>query len=166
MNLYHYVPENNDVSKVGILSASARPEELMKYANRAGSQNPEDILAWLEGTFEGRSRAVSVLTEPVQTEGTDPMLAKWVADKQVVCIDKNRLWQSGLVDSVWCKEGSLSGGKNERIYQVNIDQIDDSPLSWHLCSKEKGLFFGVVRHYFLVMKNGVIPPEFCRVDKK
>ena len=66
MDLYHYVPKENNVSETGILSLSKSPQELLKYAKRAKSENEKEIIKWLEKTFQGRTRAIPVLTEPVK----------------------------------------------------------------------------------------------------
>ena len=162
MKLYHYIPKNADISQ-GILSVSKRPDELAKYGRRAGGDNPTAITAWLEKTFVGRARAVSVLTEPVKWQGNDPMLKAWTDTKCLLEIDADGLLANGLVDAIWCKEGSDKAGFNEQFHKITPDKIDFSPLPWHLCSAEQGLFFGAVRHYFLVMKDGIIPPDYIRI---
>ncbi len=160
MKLYHYLPKENNAFQVGLLTLSKKPEEIRKYGKRLGTENIQEITTWLEKTFPGRTRAISVLTEPVQTKGTDSMLKEWVATKELVSIDFNRLLSDGLIESVWCKEGSDAQGKEEKLYQVNPDEIDLTPLDWTKCSQEKGLFFGVIRHYLIVLKEGVIPPKY------
>ena len=162
MKLYTYVPKKSDVLKTGILSVSQLPEELLKYGKRLETDGPKKILSWMEGTFAGRSRAISVLTEPVHWQGNDPMLKEWVNKMDLMEIDFDALLKEGLIESIWCKEGSDANGTNENIRKINADEIDCSPLPWHLCSKEKGLFFGVIRHYFLVMKDGVVPARYIK----
>ena len=163
MKLYTYVPKGSDVLKTGILSVSQIPNELLKYGKRVGSNDPEQITVWLEKTFPGRSRAISVLTEPVHTQENDPMLKEWVDQKDLIEIDVDGLLQAGLVESIWCKNGSKADGTDEKMIQIQPQKIDFSPLLWHLCSKEKGLFFGVIRHYLLVMKEGIIPPKYLKI---
>ena len=165
MKLYHYVPKRNDVLKRGVLSVSQIHEELLKYGKRLGTDDPIEISAWLEKTFLGRSRAVSVLTEPVEWQGNDAMLKEWVNQKELIEIDFDGLLKDGLIESIWCKDGSKADGTDEKIFQVTSDKIDFSPLLWYLCTKEKELFFSVIRHYFLVMKDGVIPPQYVKLVK-
>ena len=162
MKLYHYIPKGSDALTRGIYSVSLLPEELLKYGKRLGTDNPQKILSWMEGTFAGRSRAISVLTEPVHWQGNAPMLKEWVDKMDLMEIDFDALVKEGQIESIWCKEGSDSKGTNENIRKINADMLDCSPLPWHLCSKEKGLFFGVIRHYFLVMKDGIIPPKYIK----
>ncbi|MGN0919598.1 MAG: hypothetical protein ACI4OR_02420, partial [Alphaproteobacteria bacterium] len=138
------------------------PNELLKYEKRFGADEPDKISVCLEKTFLGRSRAISVLTEPVKWQGNDPMLKEWVDQKELLVIDFDGLIKDGLIESIWCKNGSKADGTDEKIFQIEPSQIDFLPLPWHLCSKEKGLFFAVVRHYFLVMKDGIIPPKYIR----
>lgn len=162
MKLYHYIPKDSDFVNEGILSVSQIPEEILKDGKRVGSDNPKVISDWLETTFTGRIRSISALTEPVCWQGNDPMLKEWVEQKRLMEVDFKNLLKDGLIESVWVKDGSTANGKNEKIIRIQYDQIDFSPLPWHLCSKEKGMFFGVIRHYFLVMKDGNIPPKYIK----
>ena len=165
MKLYHYVPKENNVLETGVLSVSKIPEEILKYGKRFGTNDQKEIIARLEKTFPGRCRAISVLTQPVQTDENDPMLREWVEQKTLISMDFDGLLKDGLIEAIWCKNGSKPDGINEKIFQISPGQIDTSPLPWHLCSEEKGLFFGVIRHYFLVMKDGVIPPKYIQEMK-
>ena len=164
MKLYHYLPKENNARKVGILTLSKKPEEIKKYGKRLGTEDVAEITTWLEQSFLGRTRAVSGQTEPVQTKGTDPMLKEWVAQKELVSIDLDRLLSDGKVESIWCKESSDAYGKKEKIYQIQPNKIDFTPLPWDKCSQAKGLFFGVIRHYLIVLKEGVIPPEYIHFE--
>ena len=164
MKLYHYAPSKNTILTDGLLSVSRLPSELKKYADRARSINLDRIKSWLNETFPGRDRAISVLTEPVRWKGCDPMLKRWLDKKILISIDLDKLMQDGLVESVWCKEKSDKNGQNEIFKKITANQIDSSPLSWKECSAEKGLFFGVIRHYFLVLKKGIIPPAYLTME--
>lgn len=66
MQLYHYAPLKNTVLTEGLLSVSRISTDLKAYAHRAGSEDRQEILNWLDNTFPGRSRAISVLTEPIK----------------------------------------------------------------------------------------------------
>ncbi len=160
MIVYHYLPKEANYQNTGILTLSKLPKELIKYGPRFQQSNPKEIIQKLETTFPGRTRSVSVLTEPIQTKGNDPMLSQWIKTKQLVEIDLDALIQNHLVESIWCKLGSNAAGKEEQFQKIIPSQIDFSPLDWSRCSQEKGLFFGVIRHYLLVMKEGVIPPFY------
>ena len=160
MILYHYLPIKNTVITDGLLSVSRLPEELQKYAERAGSNQVDQIRLWLNKTFPNRDRSIAVLTEPIRCQGTDPMLKEWVNTRQLITIDFDKLIQDSLIESVWCKEKSDTGGDNEIFRKITIDEIDTTPLSWEKCNAQQGLFFGAVRHYFLVLRNGIIPPSY------
>ena len=74
--------------------------------------------------------------------------------------DLTNLIKDGLVESIWCKNGSDEKGCNEIFYQVKADEIDFSALDWHKVDVKKGLLYAVIRHYMIVLKNGIIPPKY------
>ena len=109
MKLYHYAPKENTVKEIGLLSISKGPRDLRAYAHRAGSENRDDIMAWLDKTFIGRSRAISCLTEPIKWQGNDAVL-KAIVDRSVLfSFELEDLIKDGLVESIWCKNGSDAG---------------------------------------------------------
>lgn len=165
MRLYHYAPKENTILQEGIKSISQIDSNLHSYVKRVGSDKKEDIINWLEKAFVGRSRAVSCLTEPIAWQGHDRVL-KAIVDKSILySFELEDLINAGLVESIWCKDGSESSGVNEHFYQVSKDEIDMAPLPWHKCDASKGLIFGVIKHYLLVLKDGVIPPEFIKEER-
>ncbi|MBP3346058.1 MAG: hypothetical protein J6L86_03380 [Alphaproteobacteria bacterium] len=163
--LYHYAPQDNTIMKDGILSVSHVSRELSHYAYRAKSDDKNAILQWLDACFSGRSRSVSCLTEPIRWQGNDPMLKDFVDNKALFSFDIIQLVQDGIVEAIWCKDGSETGGINEKFYQVSAEEIDFSPLQWEKCDKSKGLFFAVIRHYLIVLKDGIIPPHYLTWEK-
>ena len=167
MKLYHYAPKENTLLKDGLLSISKvqKSYSLKAYAHRAGSENRSDIIAWLDKTFVGRSRAISCLTEPIKWQGNDEVLKKIVDGTVLFSFDLEELIEAGLVESIWCKNGSDADGYNEKFYQVTPEEIDFSPLSWEKVDVAKGLLYAVIRHYLVVLKNGYIPPEFLTLEK-
>lgn len=167
MKLYHYAPKENTLLKDGLLSISKvqKSYSLKAYAHRAGSENRSDIIAWLDKTFDGRSRAISCLTEQIKWQGNDEVLKKIVDGTVLFSFDLEELIKAGLVESIWCKNGSDPDGYNEKFYQVTPEEIDFSPLSWEKVDVSKGLLYAVVRHYMIVLKNGCIPPEFLTLEK-
>ena len=164
MILYHYAPKENTISSEGLLSTSKSPKKLNCYSLRAGSQNRTEILAWLDSTFEGRSKSISVLTEPIVCEGNDSVLKKITENSELYSFELDDLLRDGIVEKIWCKEGSDSNGFNENFYPVTIDEIDTSPLAWNKCDSSKDLLFAVIRHYLLVLKDGVIPPKYLKKE--
>ena len=160
MKLYHYAPKGNTVLKDGILCALKSSQNLKQYAARAGSEDTKEIEKWLESTFEGRSRSISVLTEPVRWQGNDPGLKTFAEEHNLFSFELNDLLKDGIVEAIWCKDGSDAQGKNEKFFKVLPEEIDTSPLPWHKVCFEKGLLFAVIRHYLLVLKNGVIEQKY------
>lgn len=160
MRLYHYAPIDNTVLSDGVLSISCIQKDLRAYAHRAGSNNREEILAWLDKTFDGRSRAISCLTEPIKWQNNDSVLKRIVENSALFSFDLSELVKDNLVEAIWCKNGSAAGGYNEKFFQVSPEEIDFSPLKWERVDAAKDMLYAVIRHYLVVMKNGVIPPKY------
>ena len=164
MKLYHYAPKVNTVKEQGLLSISKGPRDLRAYAHRAGSENREDIMAWLDKTFAGRSRAISCLTEPIKWQGNDAVLKAIVDRSALFSFELNDLIKAGIVEAIWCKNGSDAGGYNEKFYLVKPEDIDLSPLTWEKVDAAKDLLYAVVRHYLIVLKDGCIPPQYLTLE--
>jgi len=164
MKLYHYAPKVNTVKEKGLLSISKGPRDLRAYAHRAGSENKDEIMAWLDKTFAGRSRAISCLTEPIKWQGNDAVLKAIVDRSALFSFELNDLIKAGLVESIWCKNGSDAGGYNEKFFEVKPEDIDLSPLTWEKVDAAKDLLYAVVRHYLIVLKDGYIPPKFLTLE--
>lgn len=164
MKLYHYAPKVNTVKEQGLLSISKGPRDLRAYAHRAGSENRDDIMAWLDKTFAGRSRAISCLTEPIKWQGNDAVLKAIVERSALFSFELDDLIKAGIVEAIWCKNGSDAGGYNEKFYRVKPEDIGVSPLTWEKVDAAKDLLYAVVRHYLIVLKDGYIPPEFLTLE--
>ena len=160
MKLYHYAPKENTVMEQGLLSISKGSRDLKAYAHRAGSENREDIIAWLDKTFAGRSRAISCLTEPIKWQGNDAALKAIVERSALFSFELEDLLKAGLVESIWCKNGSDAGGYNEHLFKVKPEEIDLSSLTWEKVDAANDLLYAVIRHYLIVLKDGYIPPQF------
>ena len=164
MRLYHYAPKVNTVKEKGLLSISKGPRDLRAYAHRAGSENRDEIMAWLDKTFSGRSRAISCLTEPIKWQGNDTVLKAIVDRSALFSFELDDLIKAGLVESIWCKNGSDAGGYNEKFFEVKPEEIDLSPLTWEKVDAAKDLLYAVVRHYLIVLKDGYIPPQYLTLE--
>lgn len=162
MKLYHYAPTKNTVLTDGIKSFAKYPKNLRAYSRRAGSEKPTDIIKWLDSTFPGRSRAISVLTEPIKPGSTDRTLKYMQKNSVLFSIELDDLIRDNLVESIWCKDGVEQDGHTEIFYQVTPSEIDTSPLAWDKVDTDQGLLYAVIRHYLLVMKDGVIPAKYIR----
>lgn len=164
MRLYHYAPKVNTIKEKGLLSISKGPRDLRAYAHRAGSENRDEIMAWLDKTFSGRSRAISCLTEPIKWQGNDAMLKAIVDRSALFSFELDDLIKAGLVESIWCKNGSDAGGYNEKFFEVKPEEIDLSPLTWEKVDAAKDLLYAVVRHYLIVLKDGYIPSQYLTLE--
>ncbi|MDR2902279.1 MAG: hypothetical protein LBU87_04145 [Lactobacillales bacterium] len=161
--LYHYAPKPNTVLKDGLLSISKNPVNLKPYSyeHRANSEREEDVMKWLENSFYGRSRCVSGLTEPIKWQGNASMLKGFAKARELFSFDVEKLFDDGIAEAIYSKHGHNAIGLEEKIKRITSPkEIDFSPLDWHLCNEEKGVFFGVIRHYFIVLKDGRIPPRY------
>lgn len=145
---------------------------LWTHRNSAKSENFDDILAYMERTFEGRLRSICVITEiaPVQ-DYAHPYLNNLVHRADVLSFDLEQLIDDGLVEAIYCKDLRQTVLRNpdyENIYKIkNIDEIDLEPYDWHLCEKEeyKELSpWATIKHYMLVLTKGYIPPEYITLE--
>lgn len=165
MKLYHYAPLDNTVLSDGLLSTAKLKKDLSCYVRRAGSNEREMILQWLDKTFPGRSRSVSCLTEPIKWQGNDPVLKSIADTSALFSFEGEALVNSGEVEAVWCKDGSQANGFAEKFYPVQFHEIDVSPLPWEKCNSDKGVLYAVIRHYLIVLKSGVLPPQYLRLEE-
>ena len=164
MRLYHYAPKVNTVKEKGLLSISKGPRDLRPYAHPAGSENRAEIMASLDKTFAGRSRAISCLTEPIKWQGNDAVLKEIVDRSALFSFELEDLLKADLVESIWCKNGSEAGGYNEKFFEVKPEDIDLSPLTWEKVDAAKDLLYAVVRHYLIVLTDGYIPPQYLTFE--
>ncbi len=162
MRLYHYSPKGNTIKKDGYLSISKIDIDLKAYKHRAQSNKKEDVLKWLDSTFYGRSRSISCLTEKIRWRGNDPVLKKLIKKSELFYFELDDLLKDGIVESIWCKDGSDCKGCNEKFYQVTPNEIDLTPLSWEKVDLSKELLYSVIRHYMLVLKDGHIPARYMK----
>lgn len=160
MKLYHYAPKENTVMRDGLFSISKIDRNLRPYTHRACSENKEDILKWMDNTFFGRSRSISCLTETIKWQDNDPILKKIIDGTELFSFELNDLIKDGLVESIWCKNGSDAKGLNEKFYQVKPEEIDLSPLTWEKVDVSKDLLYAVIRHYMIVLREGYIPTKY------
>ena len=97
---------------------------------------------------------------PKKEEYEHPYLNHVVRHADVVSFELDDLIKGGLVESIWCKISSDAGGANERFVKILPAEIDVSALAWEKCDSSKGLLFGVIRHYLIVLREGYIPSEY------
>ena len=155
-SLHIYVEMPNTLLKDGVLSPMLAPEEnLQHYADRAGSTKKEDILAYLESTFKGRSRSISVLTEPIPDNANKKLLEFRNSCQHVVLPPVEKLINAGIVEEI------RSGN---RPYNV-VDKMDYSErIDWN--RSLSGLLFKNIPHYMIVLTSGKIPPSFLSNERE
>ncbi len=138
----------------------------------AKSENFDDILTYLEQTFDGRLRSICVVTEIApQIEYKHPYLNYLVHHADVISFDLNQLLKEGIVEAVYCKDlrrTVLTDSSFENIYKItNIGEMEDTKVDWHLCETEQYKNFSPwasIKHYMLVLSKGYIPPEYITLE--
>lgn len=179
MKVYLYTYAYDQIKKDGYKSLAMFyknnediKERLMIHKSSAKSENPDDIIAYLEQTFEGRLRSICVVSEmaPVE-EYKHPYLNWLVHHADVLSFDLDKLIADGLVEGVYCKdlrETILVDSSLENIYKIkDINDIDLTPYDWHLCGGDEYIKYSpwaTIKHYFLVLTKGYIPPEYITLE--
>lgn len=179
MKVYLYTYAYGKIRKEGYKSLSMFDKtsehfqkSLWTHKSSAKSENPDDILRYLENTFEGRLRSICVLTDIAPLiEYKHPYLNYLVHHADVISFDLNQLIENGIVEAVYCKDNRktiLKDPSFENIYKINnLEEIDLSQSDWQLCGEEKYIKFSpwtTIKHYFLVLKNGFIPSEHITLE--
>ena len=172
MRLYCFTFFADKILEEGYLSLAANkdPKQVVVYARRAGSEDLEDIKAYLEKQFKGRTRSICCLTEmPEIEEYEHPYLNHIVHEASVVSFELDDLLKDGLVDAIYCKdchETAKIDYEKENIYRLNSpDEIDTSPLPWHDAKEKYGSPYNMLRHYFIVLNDGYIPPKYLTKER-
>ncbi|MBP5344512.1 MAG: hypothetical protein J6Y85_05525 [Alphaproteobacteria bacterium] len=149
--LYNYAPKEIDVLKTGLWAPVCAPRTLLAhYFGRARTRTKKGVLAYLESTCPGRSRAISFLTSPMTGECL--YYADFCQDRILYSINFDRLIQDGLVEAIYRSEG-------KKLIKIMPQDIQwDEVLPWK--NVKKGLFFKAIPHYMVVMRDGKIPPEY------
>ncbi len=179
MKVYLYTYAYDKIKKEGYKSLSRFDENsdyykdaLLIHQSSAKSQNLNDILEYLEKTFKGRLRSICVITDIAAIEEYKHPYLNWLVHyADVISFDLNQLIKDGIVEDIYCKDlrqTALKDASFENIYRINdIDEIDFTPNDWHLCENEqyKNLSpWATIKHYFLVLKDGVIPPKYITLE--
>lgn len=174
--LYHYIIKGNNALQKGILSfAENQAAELSYYYKRSGGEMTHaGIVRWMESCFEGRSRAIRGFSEPIQwTDKSINMFKPFIESADLFLIDLNALQNDGLIEAVYVSPAlrpdlnkDLPGDCDEQLIKLSsINEIDSSPVDWDACDEKLGLRFAVVPYYLIVVKGGIIPPEYItKVD--
>lgn len=179
--MYAYTFQYNRIKTEGYKSLSlvnrndpTFQERLVVHAGNAGSENPEDIWTYLEKTFSGRTRSICAVTEPVPIKAYQHNYLNYlIHHADLISFDIDHLWQKGIIEAIYCKDLRETIKKEiffENIYPIKTpDDIDKTPLDWTLCEKKPYVArspWASVKHYFFVLKDGYIPPEYIILEKQ
>ena len=154
--LYNYVPKEIDAEQTGLWSPIVASRMSLKhYFGRARTRTKKGVLAYLETLFPGRSRAISFLTAPM----TDQCLYydDFCRDRILYSVDFDILLQKGFVEGIYRSEG-------KKLQKIKAQEIQwNEVLPWSKVGS--GLFFKVIPHYMIVIRDGKIPPELIKQEK-
>lgn len=176
MKLYHYITKGNSALTDGILSFAKNPNaDLSYYYKRTGGETTHAaIVQWMENCFSGRSRAIRGFSEPIQwTDKSINMFKPFIENADLFSIDLGALQKDGLIEAVYVSpairpdsDKDLPQDVDERLIKLaSINDIDTSPVDWSVCDEKLGLRFSVVPYYLIVIKDGIIPPEYITLEK-
>lgn len=179
MKVYLYTYAYENIRKEGYKSLAMFDKNsehcksiLWTHRHSAKSEDYEQILAYLEGTFRGRLHSICVITEPApQDNYKHPYLNNLVHCADVISFDLEKLINDGLVEAIYCKDirqTALDNPNFENIYKINaLSEIDLTPYDWHVCEKDEYLKLSpwvTIKHYMLVLTKGYIPPEYIHLE--
>lgn len=168
---YHYITKGNTALQNGLLSFAQNPQaDLHYYYKRTGGETTHTgIVKWMESCFKGRSRAIRVLSEPIQwTDKSINMFKPFVESADLFSIDLDGLQKDGLIEAVYVLpairpnlNSDLPKDCDEQLIKLaSINEIDFTPIDWSACDEKLGLRFSVIPYYLVVIKGGIIPPEY------
>lgn len=163
--LYHYGPKDIDLQEDGIKSPKElvktefKDEVIDKYKGRAKSNSTDSILEYLEEhRGKGGSRAISALITPIP----DGKLEDYTEQHNLYKIDYYKALDDKVIEKVMIVEetpGSIRTIEPKDI-EDEIEKLDD--IDW---TKEKKLIFSEKPHFFLVLKDGILPGKYIIKDQ-
>ena len=168
MKLYHYIQRPHTAHTDGILSFSCnRNADISYYIKRSGCTTHTDIANWMENCFIGRSRGIRAFIEPLQPSTKAPSVQQFINQSDLFEIDVSALQKGGLLEAVYHSPSVLThppqNKSDETLYKLNsINEIDFTPNDYTRLNDKKGYRFAFLRYYLLVLKNGVIPPQYIK----
>lgn len=160
--LYTYLPPVNTADTDGILSTALAPTGWEKYKERLGlpeSATKEEVLAGLEKWEKGRSKAISVLTEPIGEDAPD-VVKRFAENHKLYSIPSYyELVKRRLVDRLYRVI-------KHRRATVPVDHTTRRKIDWsNTGPRPNGLGLSGVPHYLLVTKDGRIPANLVRREE-
>lgn len=173
MKLFHYVQKGSNVLERGILSFAKNPQaDLSYYTRRSGAETHDGVVRWMESCFEGRSRGIRVFSEPIRWTEKSLSLQKFVEQTDRFALDVTAMERDGLIEAAYCSPAGIVNdpskieyGTDEVLVKLDsVRDIDFSPVDWKKCDDALGLRFYVVPYYLLIVKGGVVLPEYLSLE--
>ena len=161
--LYTYLPEENTADVDGILSTALAPHGWEKYRERLELAEDADraaVLAGLENWEEGRSRAISVMSEPIPEYA--PEVVRDFARSHVLYSmpSYEELLKRRLVERLYRAIRHRKGTKL-------VDDVNYRKIHWEdTAPKPGGLGLSGVPHYLMVTTKGKIPARLVRREEQ
>ena len=153
--LYTYVPKRNTLDVDGLYGPSGDTYKhlLKRYGMRANVRSKKGILEWLERADPGRSRSISVLTEPIP-ENVNKCFEDFRKKRMLVRLPSAKaLVDAGVIEPVMLRNRPWEI-EMEKHRDIVPDKIDWSQVN------EKQVRFKGIPHWFLITKDGHIPPKY------
>jgi len=102
------------------------------------------------------------------------MFKPFIENADLFSIDLDALQKDGLIEAVYVSPAlrpnlnkDLPQDVDERMVKLaSINDIDTSPVDWSVCDEKLGLRFSVVSYYLIVIKGGIIPPQYITLESK
>lgn len=153
--LYNYAPKEADVLNTGLWAPVMAPSEsLAHYFGRAKCKTKKGVLSYLETIFSGRSRAISFLTAPMTPACC--LYHDFKKDRILYSVNFEVFQKAGLIEAIY----RIDGKDFEKIPSSKIAW--DEKLPWDKVGH--GFSFTKIPHYMVVIKDGIVPPEFIEAQ--
>ena len=102
------------------------------------------------------------------------MFKLFIENADLFSIDLDALQKDGLIDAIYVSpairpnlDKDFPQDVDERLVKLaSINDIDTSPVDWSVCDEKLGLRFSVVPYYLIVIKGGIIPPQYITLESK
>lgn len=96
------------------------------------------------------------------------MFKPFIENADLFSIDLEALEKDGWIDAVYVSPAirpdlnkNLPQDVDEQLVKLaSIYDIDTTPVDWSVCDERLGLRFSVVPYYLVVIKGGVILPQY------
>ena len=130
----------------------------------------DGIVSWMENCFKGRSRGIRFFTTPLEWHSKSLKIKELIDNCDLLQIDLERLNKDGLVEAIYlkpsifekCNPPDIEHYKDEYLIKLNsVEDIDfNYAQTFDKCDDDKGLRMAPLRFYVLVIKDGIIPPQY------